>query len=364
MRIAFFHELTPLSGARKVIGEYGKILAKNYTIDLFYVDNIEDKKNINIFNKVFFFEFKQKKYQGKDWKSRLYIDTIELIKLYSLHKKISNIMEENKYDFVFINPSKFTQAPFLLRFINRSVYFCQEPLRIAYEKDLGIPKDLSPYKKIYELLTRNIRKKIDSENIKKTNIILANSEFSQKNIKRIYRRSSSLCYLGVDVDRFKPLDIEKEYDILFLGQKDRIEGYNLLLEAIGLFDKKPMVKVIERNEDGLGINDEQLVREYNKAKILVVLSRNEPFGLIPLEAMSCGVAVVAVSEGGFQESIIDGKTGLLIKRNSKDLYLVLVKLLKNDALRKQLGANSREYVIENWTWEKSVKRFLEIIDKI
>lgn len=364
MKIAFFHEL-PYGGARRVVEEYSRILKKVHQVDLYYVDEEKDKGLRDIFNNIFFYQFKPRVWKGKDFKTRFYKDTIELLKLYFLHKKIAQEIDSKSYDFVFVHPSKFTQAPFVLSFLKtKKVYYCQEPLRIVYDKDLKIPKSLPFVKKAYELINRAIRKQIDLANIKHSDLILANSEFSRKWIRESYDIDSHVCHLGADINQFKPLKVKKEYDILFLGQKERIEGYDLLLEAMNFFDRKPTIKIVERNEEGIGIIDQELVKEYNKAKIVVCLSRNEPFGLIPLEAMACEVPVVAVLEGGFQESILNARTGFLIKRNPKDLYLVISKLLGNEELRKQLGKSGREYVFGEWTWQKSVRRFLEVLGKI
>jgi len=361
MKIAFFHELTPLSGARKVVEEYGKILRKDHSIDLFYVDDIEDKKVKKIFNKVYYFKFKFKKYEGNNWKTRLYKDSIELLKLYFLHKKISNIIKGNKYDFIFINPSKFTQAPFLLRFIEKSVYFCEEPLRIVYDNLFEFSKDINSIKKIYEKLNRKVRKFIDKDNIKKANIVLANSQFTKDNINKAYGIKACLCYLGVAPKKFLPLTIKKEYDLLFIGEKNNIEGYDLLEDVIKLYKQAPKVMIVVRDIDGNGISEENLIKEYNKSKIVLTLSKNEPFGLSIIEAMACGVPVIALNEGGFKESVVDNKTGFLIKRNPYDLKAKIDLLLEDDNLRDRLGKAGRNRVLTNFTWKISVSNFLKFI---
>jgi glycosyltransferase involved in cell wall biosynthesis len=354
MKIAFFHELTQLSGARKVVNEYGKILSKDHQVDLYYLDEKEDLEVEKIFNKVHFFRFSSNH-------SRLYRDSIELVRLFLLHKKIAKIIKKNSYDCIFISPSKFTQSPFLLGLVNNAVYFCQEPLRIVYDPLMSIPEDLSIIKKSYELLNRRVRKLIDANNLHDASIVLCNSEFSRDNIYKAYDVNAKVCYLGVDVEKFTPKKSKKFYDLLFVGEQLEVEGYDLLKEVLKMYKKQLLVRYIARDESGESITEEELVKEINKSKIVLALSRNEPFGLLPLEAMSCGVPVVAVSEGGLKESVINGVTGYLIKRNKSELKAQIDLLLSNESLRNKLGKNSRERVLSKFTWDESVERFLAII---
>lgn len=360
MKIAFFHELLPYSGARKTVEEYGKILNKNHKIDLYYVDQEKDEKVEKLFNKVYFFQFKEKKWSGGNWRLKLYKDTLELAKLYLLHKKIGKIINERKYDFVFVNPSKFTQAPFILRFLKeKSVYYCQEPLRIIYDEKISKLENLSTLKKLYEKINREKRKHIDLSNVNKTNLILCNSEFSKKNIKAAYGLKAFVCYLGVNTSFFKPESLKKQTDLLFIGDKSEIEGYDLLKKTLKLFKKSPKVKML-LGEDRI-LTDEQLVKEYNKTKITLVLSRNEPFGLIPIESMACGVPVVALNEGGLRESVVNGETGYLVGANERKIKNKIGLLLENEILRKKISKNSRNWILEKFTWEKSAERFMNII---
>ncbi len=364
MKIAIFHELTLLSGARKFAEEYGKILSKNHAVDLFYVDEYEDQKVKRIFNRTFFFEFKEKRWEGNDWKAKLYKDTFELVKLYYLHNRIGSAIKKEGYDFVLVNPSKFTQAPFLIRFISSSVYFCQEPLRMAYDEAISITENLTSLKKNYEKLNRSIRKWIDKSNISRSKFIFANSNFSRISIEKAYRKKASVCYLGVDTQDFSPQNLQKRYDLLFIGEKMKIEGYDLLEKTLRLYKVEPSVKIISRTEGSGGLSQENLIREYNKSKIILALSRNEPFGLIPIEAMACGIPVIAINEGGFMESVVDNKTGYLISRSEIELKKRIDLLLTDDHLREQFGKAGREFVEKKFTWELSVENFMKQITKI
>lgn len=357
MKIAFFHELS-FGGARRVVNEYGKRLNKRHDTDLYYIDNTEDNAVIRNFGSVFFNSFTEKPWKGKDWRGRLYKDSIELIRLRNLHKEIAKRINNKKYDLVFVHPSKYTQAPFVLEFLNiPSVYFCQEPLRIVYDTSLQNKEDLSITRRVYEIVNRAIRKQIDSINIRKANLILANSYYSKICIEKAYKKKSVVCYLGVNEKKFRPKNVKKAYDVLFVGEKSGIEGYDLLKDAVKLFLRPLKIKFIARNTFGKSIIDDVLIHEYNASRVVVALSKNEPFGLIPLESMACGVPVIAVREGGFRESVVQNKTGILVNRSPYELYIALNKLLADKALRKNMGKAGRAHIIENWTWDKSVRKF-------
>jgi glycosyltransferase involved in cell wall biosynthesis len=81
----------------------------------------------------------------------------------------------------------------------------------------------------------------------------------------------------------------------------------------------------------------------------------EPFGLVPLEAMACGKAVIGVSEGGVKETVLDSITGKLTSRNSRKFAKAIEELLGDNELRLAFGHEARKYVLQNWTWEKSTK---------
>lgn len=341
MKIAIFHEVD-FGGARRTADEFSKRLKKYFNVDFYST------------------QFDPKQWMGNDWRTRIYKDTLELLKLYRLHKKIAKEIDSKNYDYVFVHPSRFTQAPFLLRFLKtKTIYFCQEPLRIVYDKYLSNISYIKFPKNIYEYLNRRIRKWIDKKNFENASIILANSNYSKKFIEKSYGGKAEVCYLGVDTDIFKPLNLNKTIDVLFIGNKNN--GYNLLENLLLRFGNKLKIHTIFRNSGESHIADSELTIIYNKSKVLVALNHNEPFGLIPLEAMACGIPVIAVGEGGYNESMINNKTGFLISRDSQELYKKIDKVVSNEKLRTDLGKNARENVLQNWTWDKSIERFLKII---
>jgi glycosyltransferase involved in cell wall biosynthesis len=92
---------------------------------------------------------------------------------------------------------------------------------------------------------------------------------------------------------------------------------------------------------------------YGQAEVAVVPSLYEGFSLPAIEAMACGVAVVATTGGALPEVVgTDGETGLLVAPDDPGALAVgIARLLDDPALRARLGAAGRERVISRFTWQ-------------
>jgi glycosyltransferase involved in cell wall biosynthesis len=106
-----------------------------------------------------------------------------------------------------------------------------------------------------------------------------------------------------------------------------------------------------------GISDRELAALYGEAQVAVVPSLYEGFSLPAVEAMACGVPVVATTGGALPEVVgRDGETGLLVPPGDPgSLAAAIGRLLDDPDLRRRLGTAGRQRVMAKFTWAVTAK---------
>ncbi len=91
----------------------------------------------------------------------------------------------------------------------------------------------------------------------------------------------------------------------------------------------------------------------------------EGFGISVIEAASCKLPVVASKLEGLQDAIKDGQNGFLIEPYDVDGYVKKInELLADDNFRKEFGEKARQFVIDNYSWDKIARRYYDEIEKL
>jgi glycosyltransferase involved in cell wall biosynthesis len=389
MKIAVFHNL-PSGGAKRSL--YGNIdyLVRDHDVDLFVpkTANEEFLPLKDLVNEIKSFSFKNT-IPGYLWSAVKYFPfkQISLIDLEKAQRVIAKNINLGRYDVVLCEQDQYTMTPFFLKYVRKpTVYFCQQPIIFRNEVIRNISEKAGL--KNYNLLSNfflnyyaNRLTNTEKNNIKHTKYVVANSYFSRETILRSYGINSFVSYLGVDVDLFEPSDISKENFVLSVGQCLPEKGYEFILNSLARIDRsmRPYLVIVsdqgnvnwKRYLESLAIkldvklrilnmiNDEELVLLYNKSKLVVYAPYLEPFGLVPLEAMSCGTPVVAVKEGGVRESIIHGKTGILTPRDEEIFARKVSELIMNDEKYDKMVNECIKSVHGFWKLEDAGKRLLE-----
>ena len=108
----------------------------------------------------------------------------------------------------------------------------------------------------------------------------------------------------------------------------------------------------------------ELPKYLNESRVFVMPSTwIEHFGQVTIEAMSCGVPVVGTNVGGTPEINLDGQTGFGVPpKDSGALAAAVIKLLGDRALCERMGRAARQRVVENFTYEVLVNKFVQLVE--
>lgn len=92
---------------------------------------------------------------------------------------------------------------------------------------------------------------------------------------------------------------------------------------------------------------------FRSADAVVCAPWYEPFGIVPLEAMACGVPVVAAAVGGLRDTVVDRATGLHVPpRDPEAIASALAMLLEDPTLRAELGQAGQQRARTRYSWDR------------
>lgn len=105
--------------------------------------------------------------------------------------------------------------------------------------------------------------------------------------------------------------------------------------------------------------DEKLKLYQNAKAFIFPILWEEPFGLVMIEAMSCGTPIVAYKNGAIPEVVVDGKTGFVVESNIEEKLMEAVK--KIDTIKRE---DCRKHVLEKFSVDKMVKSYDDALQKV
>ncbi len=101
------------------------------------------------------------------------------------------------------------------------------------------------------------------------------------------------------------------------------------------------------------------------ADLVVCTPWYEPFGIVPLEAMACGVPVVASAVGGFLDTVVDGATGMLVPPRRPDrLAAAMRRLLAEPFWREAYGTAGVDRARSRYSWDRIAAATLAVYEDL
>jgi glycosyltransferase involved in cell wall biosynthesis len=130
-----------------------------------------------------------------------------------------------------------------------------------------------------------------------------------------------------------------------------VRSFRALAERQGVADRVVFLGSVGRN---------QVPSLIRSADVVACVPWYEPFGMVALEAMACGVSVVASAVGGLVDTVVDGVTGIHVPpRRPDEVARAFNTLLSNARLRKRMGAAGAERARTRYSWDLVAELTLE-----
>jgi len=185
----------------------------------------------------------------------------------------------------------------------------------------------------------------------------------------------------INLDTFKPLNLKKEYGIIFIGRLEDNKGADLLIEAVSklkveneklkvvivgigslLESLKSKVKSLKLENNiifhGWAKDQNEVAKLFNQSKILVMLSYNEGGPRVVLEAMACGVPVIATKVGLVPDIIKDGESGNIVRWEPAEIAGKIKDLISDSEKYGKYRKNGIE-IANKFEKQEMVKNYAE-----
>ncbi|MDP9339650.1 MAG: glycosyltransferase [Acidobacteriota bacterium] len=219
------------------------------------------------------------------------------------------------------------------------------------------------------------------------------SRWMQAEVKKSALLSSLRCTTipnGLDTDVFKPRDQAAArallgipvdgFVILFLADwaGETRKGFSVLVEALKHFSNDNRVHFLtvgrELPSADLGqritsipsvTDDKKLSTIYSAANVFVLPSLQDNLPNTALEALACGVPIVAFDSGGIPEIVRPGETGTLVPAGDVEgLGAAIAALLKNKEARLKMAEQGRQYALSNYALEVQARRYATLYSEL
>ncbi len=218
---------------------------------------------------------------------------------------------------------------------------------------------------------------------------IAVSAAAVRTISRHFGGEYTIIPNGVDIERFSitaPARDEETFTILFVGRLEPRKGAKFLLRAMprilrevprarlvvvgsgpmsGYYRSHLPNSVADRVVFAGRVSGEALTRYYAEADVFCSpATGGESFGIVLIEAMAAGAAVVASDIAGYRDVVKDGVTGLLVRRGDPDSIAEgLIRLARDGELRQRLTESAGSEV-RQYSWDRVTARILDVYESV
>ena len=256
----------------------------------------------------------------------------------------------------------------------KEICYCHTPPRWLYGYETSIDWQKYWPVRIYAAIVGHFLRMYDFKQAQKVGVFVANSKNVAERIEKFYRRESVVIYPPVSPPSVPPLK-EIRPSVSSWGKKDYYlivsrlvggKGIEMAVEAAKKYGfKLKIAGEFAGWKKMRGVETLGRVTEGEKAKLMagargfLALARDEDFGITPVEAQMCGTPVIAFNGGGYRESVINKKTGILFDDYSVEGLGGAIK--EFEKIKWDKGAIRKH--AQKFSKENFKKQMLELVNK-
>ncbi len=262
------------------------------------------------------------------------------------------------------------------------VLYMHNPWRRLYPRPIDIcsPWFYGSKGALFSLIAPLMRR-IDKASVRNADAFLSNSKLTSEEAEKIYGVKPEVCYPGVDLSLYSRVSPSiareygaDEYSVVSVGRHVPQKKFDWLLQVFKEVRKRvPEAKLFligktsQHTKDllrlarDLGVRDrlrilgevseETLISFYKACPVLCSTAIQEEFSMTIVEAMAAGCVPVAWDEGGPRETIVDGRTGFLVRPyDREEMASVIIEILSDKSLREELAKEATCRALEfDWS---------------
>ncbi len=302
-----------------------------------------------------------------------------LNKLYSPLRFLTPFIWESfdfsRYDLVISSSGSWMCKGIKTKHPTMHISYVHHPPRYLYGYETAIEWQKYLPIKIYGNFINHFLRIWDCNSTKRPDYLIANSQETQKRIRKFYRRTATVIYPPVNIPtKIAALQFKTENYYITVSRLARAKHVDVLIKAANQMkfrlkivgsgrDEQYLRSVAGSTVEFLGnISDQKLAELYKRARAFIFSSVDEEFGIAPVEAMGYALPVIAYRSGGLPETVTDGINGYLYTELSPESLLEKIKLLESLPTQNYITLkNNARKISENFTEKKFKERVLDFI---
>jgi glycosyltransferase involved in cell wall biosynthesis len=215
------------------------------------------------------------------------------------------------------------------------VCYCHSPMRYAWDQ-FEAYFGAAQVGALRHRLLRPVMARLarwDRDTAGRVGTFVANSRYVAGRIRRYYNRGSTVVYPPVDTEFYRPADNPRPVSSGFLVVSALVPYKKVDVAVAACREAGVPLKIVGsgpemarlRRAAGpdvefLGWRPDEEIRQLYQQATAVLLPGVEDFGIVPVEAQACGCPVIATARGGATETVVDGRTGLLVGEASSGAF--------------------------------------------